>query len=201
MTEVGGLGTRLATYRKRLGFGSTRALSARTGGRISESVLQNIESGRKLDLSVSQLLEISRALGISPLLLLAPLETPFATLDLHGISEDLRCMTAAQFDAWVRGTGEVTAGRAPALMLRFEIDQIRALVRELEDWHMADQARHRNQLTDAATHERRPYSNLEALAQTQREARIDQLCDDVTDRVDLTWVRRPWRETSSDASR
>lgn len=199
MTERGGLGNRLARYRKRLGFDSTRALSARTGGRISESVLQNIESGRKPDPSVSQLLEISRALGISPLLLLAPLETPFATLDLTGLSEDLRSMTAAQFDSWVRGTGPVTAGRAPTLLLRFEIDQIRTLVRELEDWHTAEQARHRNQLTDAATHERSPYSGVEALAQAQREARIDQLCDDLTNQVDLSWVRRPWRDTGSGA--
>src|SRR4051812_10846504 len=66
MTDRDGLGRRLARYRKRLGFDSTRVLAARTGGRVSEAVLQNIESGRKPDLSVAQLLEISRALGISP---------------------------------------------------------------------------------------------------------------------------------------
>jgi transcriptional regulator with XRE-family HTH domain len=76
----------------------SRNLAARTGGRVSEAVLQNIESGRKADITVAQLLEISRALGISPLLLLAPLETPLAHIDLAGIGEELRSMTATEFD-------------------------------------------------------------------------------------------------------
>lgn len=193
MTEAEGFGRRLARYRKRLGFDSAHALAARTGGRVSEAVLQNIESGRKPDPSVAQLLEISHALGISPLLLLAPLETPHATLDLVGIGEELRSMTAAQFDAWARGTEAVTAGRAPALLLRWEIDQIRALIRELDDWHTADQARRREELVDTTTHRRTRYSDTDALAQQQREARIDQLYADVADQVDLSWAHRPWR--------
>lgn len=200
MTEIEGLGRRLANYRKRLGFDSTHALAARTGGRVSEAVLQNIECGRKPDPSVAQVLEISRALGISPLLLLAPLETPHATLDLAGIGEDLRKMTASQFDAWVRGTEPVTAGRAPGLLLRWEIDQIRALIRELDDWQTADQARRRDELVDGKTHERTRYTDLDALAQQQREARIDQLCDDLSDHVDVGWAYRPWRSEKSQRS-
>lgn len=199
MTEVSGLGRRLAGYRKRLGFDSARALAARTGGRVSEAVLQNIESGRKADLLVSQLLEISRALGISPLLLLAPLETPLASLDIAGVGDELRSMTATQFDAWVRGTSPVIAGRASALLLRWEVDQIRALVNELDDWHAADQARGRKELTDATTHRRTAFSDLDALRQQQREARIDQLCNDLAEHVDLSWVRRPWRESTNGA--
>lgn len=163
---------------------------------MSEAVLQNIESGRKQDVTVAQLLEISRALGISPLLLLAPLETPHAPLDLTGVGEDLRSMTAAEFDVWVRGTAPVRAGRAPALLLRWEIDQIRALVRELEDWHSVDQALRRDELVDAATHQRRPAADMDLLAQQQREVRIDRLCRDLADYVDLNWVHRPWRAKS-----
>lgn len=194
MTESEGLGRRLARYRKRLGFESTRVLADRTDGRVSESVLQNIESGRKADLSVVQLLEISRALGISPLLLLAPLERPMAPLDLAGLGDDLRSMTAAQFDTWVRGTGPVTAGRAPALLLRWQVDQIRALVRELDDWRSADQDRQRNELVDRATHQHSPFSDIDLLAQLQRQTRIDQLCAELAEHVDLRWVDRPWRE-------
>jgi hypothetical protein len=31
------------------------------------------------------------------------------------------------------------------------------------------------------------------MEQQQREARIDQLCDNLTDTVDLSWAHRPWR--------
>src|SRR5579875_3833696 len=123
MTESGGgLGKRLARYRKQLGFDSAQALSARTSGRVSTSVLQNIESGRKQDISVAQLLEISRALGISPLLLLAPLESPTAPLDLAGVGPELLRMTAIEFDEWVRGSTPATSGRAAALEARWRVD-------------------------------------------------------------------------------
>lgn len=192
MTEVVGLGARLARYRRRLGFHSTAALAAHTGGRVSEAVLQNIESGRKADISVAQLLEISWALGISPLLLLAPLDSPNAHLDLAGIGDGLSAMTSAAFDAWVRGTGPVTIGRAPALLLRAEIDQVRALVRELNDWHSAELARRHHELMDATTHHSSAFTDADRLAHLQRQQRIDQLCDDLADRTDLTWVDRPW---------
>jgi len=163
---------------------------------VSEAVLQNIESGRKLDISVAQLLEISWALGISPLLLLAPLESPHQTLDLAGIGDSLRAMTSADFDAWVRGTAPITVGRAPALLLRAEIDQVRTLVTELNDWHAADGARRQRELLDGTTHLASPFTDLDLLAQQQRQARIDRLCEDLADRVDLTWALRPWQSES-----
>lgn len=164
---------------------------------MSEAMLQNIESGRKADISVAQLLEISWALGISPLLLLAPLDSPHATLDLAGLGDALRAMTSADFDAWVRGTTPITVGRAPALLLRAEIEQIRALVTELNDWQTAEAARRRHELVDVTTHRTTAVTETDLLAQQQRQTRIDHLCDDLAEQVDLTWVHRPWHSTRS----
>src|SRR4051812_16260332 len=110
-------------------------------------------------------------------------------MDLAGVGEELRSMTATEFDGWVRGTEPVTAGRAPALLLRWEVEQIRALVRELTDWQTADQARRRNELVDTRTHRRSPVTDLDRLSQQQREQRIDRLCNDLAEQVDLTWVQ------------
>jgi hypothetical protein len=138
---------------------------------------------------------VSRALGVSPLLLLAPLETPFAPLDLAGLGAELSGMSAIDFDDWVRGTSPVTGGRAPALLLRWQVDQIRGLVNELRDWQHAEDAHHREALIDPATHVRSTFTDLDQLAQRQREARIDQLCENLAGTVDLDWVRRPWLES------
>lgn len=194
MTEV--FGRRLARIRRWLGFGSTGALAAATDGRVSQAVLQNIESGRKPDLSVAQLLEISRALGISPLLLLAPLETPTATLDLAGLGEQLTSMTAIEFDEWVRGTAPTSVGRATALHMRWHAEQVRRLVTELRDWQATDHAQRRDQIIDATTHQQSPFTNLDQLAQQQRQQRIDLLYTTLADTTDLTWVRRPWHDSS-----
>lgn len=194
------LGKRLARYRKQLGFDSTQALAARTGGRVSASVLQNIESGRKQDISVAQLLEVSRALGISPLLLLAPLETPTALLDLAGLGDDLRGMTAIEFDEWVRGTNPPTQGRTAALAARWRVDLVRLLIEELRDWRRADETERRASLLDPKTHLRSPFTELDALAQRQREQRIDRLCADLGFDDDPAWVERPWRDSTPEQS-
>lgn len=195
MTEKpDGIGKRLARYRKQLGFDSTQALAARTKGRVSASVLQNIESGRKQDISVAQLLEVSKALGISPLLLLAPLETPTAHLDLAGLGEDLQGMTAIEFDEWVRGTNPPTHGRVAALAARWRVDLVRLLVQELRDWRNADAAERRASMVDPATHLRSPFTDLDSLAQRQREERIDRLCSELGYSHDPDWVHRPWRD-------
>jgi hypothetical protein len=68
------------------------------------AVLENIESGRKADLSVSQLLNIARGLGVPPSMLLAPMATPDAELDLPNLSAHFEQMTPAEFDCWFSAT-------------------------------------------------------------------------------------------------
>ncbi|TFB93190.1 helix-turn-helix transcriptional regulator [Cryobacterium sp. HLT2-28] len=96
------LGGRIAAFRKARGFSSTDQLAAAIGeGKMSGPVLRNIESGRKGDLSVSQLLNIAWALKVSPLLLLAPLGRPADPLDLPNLVSSLQRTSIAEFDKWV----------------------------------------------------------------------------------------------------
>jgi hypothetical protein len=67
-------------------------------------VLENIESGRKTDVAVSQLLNIARGLTVPLSYLLAPIGTPEAPVDLPNLSDDLREMTVAEFDCWLSAT-------------------------------------------------------------------------------------------------
>lgn len=101
MTTAQGIGRRIRATRKHRGFATAKQLAdAIPGERISESVLQNIEAGRKSDLSVSQLLNIAMGLRVSPLILLAPLGRPDSPLDLPNLSEAFAKMSVAEFDAW-----------------------------------------------------------------------------------------------------
>ncbi|AYG03869.1 helix-turn-helix domain-containing protein [Gryllotalpicola protaetiae] len=96
-----GIGTRIKLARRERGFRTTRELAeAVPDGNVSPAVLENIESGRKADISVSQLLNIARALDVPPSLLLAPVARPEALLDLPNLSADFNGMTSAEFDSW-----------------------------------------------------------------------------------------------------
>ena len=59
------IGKRIADYRKFGKIGTAADLAARIPNpKVTASVIQNIESGRKADLSVSQLLDIAMGLGV-----------------------------------------------------------------------------------------------------------------------------------------
>jgi len=104
---AGSLGARIQAARKQRGFRTTRDLAqAINVGNVSESIIENIEAGRKVNVDISQLLNIAKALSVSPSFLLAPLGTPDAKVDLPNLSKDLSAMTALEFDAWAMGTNE-----------------------------------------------------------------------------------------------
>lgn len=73
------------------------------GGSLSEAMIQNIEAGRKENLTVSQFLNIAYALKIAPGFLLAPMGHPNERLDLPGLSDDLSKLSVVEFDAWLAG--------------------------------------------------------------------------------------------------
>jgi hypothetical protein len=106
------------------------------GSRLTESILENIESGRKADLNISQLLNIARALRVPPIFLLSPITSPDARLDLPNLSDDVAAMTAAEFDSWLAAvpSSSYTSGNPDE---RVEVDQLNAfrerqtLLREL----------------------------------------------------------------------
>jgi hypothetical protein len=98
------VGARIAALRKARGFASAKALAdAIPGDSITDSILRNIEAGRKNDLAVAQLLNLAWALRVSPIFILAPLGSPDAQLDLPNIIPELRNLTTAEFDAWASG--------------------------------------------------------------------------------------------------
>lgn len=99
-----GIGARIQAARKQRGMRHAHDLAdAIPGGSITEAMIQNIEAGRKENLTVSQLLNIAYALKIAPGFLLAPMGKPNELLDLPGLSEDLSQLTVVEFDAWVAG--------------------------------------------------------------------------------------------------
>ena len=103
--KTSGIGQRIKEVRRRRGYRSTTELAERIpGGNVTAAVLENIESGRKADLSVSQLLNIARALRIPPAYLLADITTPTSSLDLPNLSDDFAQMSAGEFEAWFSGT-------------------------------------------------------------------------------------------------
>jgi hypothetical protein len=73
------------------------------GGVVKESTIQNVEAGRKAELTISQLLNIALALRLPPGYLLAPMGNPHGRLDLPNLSDDFMSMTVAEFDAWISG--------------------------------------------------------------------------------------------------
>lgn len=99
------IGTRIRLARRERGYRTTAELAnAIPGGNVTEAILENIESGRKADISVSQLLNIARGLNVPVSMLLAPIGTPGAELDLPNLSDDFTGMTAAEFDSWLSAT-------------------------------------------------------------------------------------------------
>ena len=124
------LGGRIKLARRQRGFRTTRELAdAIPGGNVTSAVLENIESGRKADISVSQLLNIARALGVPASFLLAPLGSPNALLDLPNLSDDFAGMTAAEFDCWLSAT-PASSYRPRLAAERADIDTLNTL-REL----------------------------------------------------------------------
>jgi transcriptional regulator with XRE-family HTH domain len=107
---------------------------------ITESIIENIEAGRKVDLPLSQLFNIAYALQVPPTYLLVPLDGSPANLDLPNLSPELASMSPLQFDAWLSGIGTGAfrsptaadhASRAELQTLR-ELDSLRREQRRIQ---------------------------------------------------------------------
>lgn len=124
------IGARIKAARKERGFRTTRDLAdAIPGGNITQAILENIESGRKADISITQLLNVARGLGVPISMLLAPIGTPDAELDLPNLSDAFTGMTAAEFDCWLSAT-PASSYRPRVAAERVDIDILTSL-REL----------------------------------------------------------------------
>ncbi len=104
MTDFGSaatVGGRIQALRRARGLRTAKDLADAIGGSITESIIENIEMGRKSTLDVSQLLNIAMALQVPPSFLLAPMNDPLGTLDLPNLSSAFDGMTAIEFDSWL----------------------------------------------------------------------------------------------------
>ena len=96
------LGARIRAARRARGMRTSRELAESiVGGTLTESIIENIEAGRKVVLDVSQLLNIAMALRVPLSYLLAPLGEPERPLDLPNLSQAFEGMTAIEFDSWL----------------------------------------------------------------------------------------------------
>lgn len=125
MTEkfTAAFGKRVKRMRRAAGYRSTSDLAEMIRNpAITGSVLQNIESGRKAEVSVVHLLEIARALEVTPIVLLADFTAPDENLSIDGLGPNFSRMTAAGFDAWLQGRNEWP--RDPQIGLPEEVNQL-----------------------------------------------------------------------------
>lgn len=81
------IGARIKRYRGNI---TAEDLAQRIGNpRITRSVIANIESGRKPDPTITQLIEIASALRVPLAALVVDVEAPFSPIDLKNVSVSL----------------------------------------------------------------------------------------------------------------
>lgn len=102
------IGDRLAHYRRLAGL-SAQQLSDKTGGKISRGVIANIESGRRDDMTVRELLDLCFVLQVPPVAMAFDLQEPYGRVELAG-EDDLH---ASALINWFNAEPE-TASRGRA---------------------------------------------------------------------------------------
>jgi hypothetical protein len=116
--------------RRARGYRTTSDLAAAIdSGKLTEAVLENIEAGRKADLSISQVLNIAMTLKVPVSYLLAPLTRPDDPIDLPNLSTAFSGMTAGEFDSWLAAipTANYRADLAAERNDRAELQALREL--------------------------------------------------------------------------
>lgn len=154
MAEFGtedSVGARIKAARRARGYASIPALAAAIEpAEPSAAILANIESGRKVDLNIVQLLNVAMALKVPLSYLLAPMRRPDDQVDLPGLSQAFEGMTASEFDAWLaavpdadyRGAiADERNDRAELQALR-EVEALRREERRLRAWMTVEQGTH-----------------------------------------------------------
>jgi transcriptional regulator with XRE-family HTH domain len=87
--EKSPLARRLTKYRKAAGFASPDQLAQSIGNpSVTKSVIVNLEQDRKTDMTVTQLLLLSKALDIPALALISDCDEPFGRPDIPGFEEN-----------------------------------------------------------------------------------------------------------------
>jgi transcriptional regulator with XRE-family HTH domain len=130
------IGARIAFYRKLNGW-SMSELSTRTSGRIKSPVIANIESGRKVDISVDQLMTFASALQMSPTALLFDIRQPASQSGVRIINDDgdMTELTTVGAIRWLAGQLDELAEDAPVPPSRTSTSEILNLYQNLDAAH------------------------------------------------------------------
>lgn len=95
-------GARVRRLRRAAGFSSREAYAAAINNpAVSAAVIKNIEAGRKADISVVHLFELSYPLGVSPLVLLLDFARPNDLAQIQGLGPNFEEATIRDIDEWV----------------------------------------------------------------------------------------------------
>lgn len=135
------IGARVARYRKMAGL-SARELSDKLGGEMSRGVIANIESGRKTDVTVDQLMALAWALDVPPVVLALPVEEPNRMIAVTAGTDSIQAVRSSNLVDWFMAKQYVTPlrdatgpgrGYAQSLLIAIEEYEItRNLVRRRE---------------------------------------------------------------------
>lgn len=190
MTETPeGIGKRIAHYRRAIGITAKELAIAVDSERVTEAIIQNIESGRKTDLAVSQLLSIARGLEVSPVLLLASMDRPFDALDLVGLSPAVAKLSNEALDAWISATGSETVDNLSyrGLITQTARADLRKLLKDYNDWVIFEEhfETYKSEFSPADIED-------EIALHKAREVRIKALCARVSEVFDVSWAKGPW---------
>lgn len=135
------LGDRLAAYRKLAGI-SAQALADAAGAGMSRAVVTNIETNRKTDVTVSQLMALANALSMPPMALMVDLTNPDGPSDIEPVAETL---TNFDLPSWIVGEHIIVRDSD---QIAFENDAQRHATARLSGWkrlRVAEFRAHRTQ--------------------------------------------------------
>jgi transcriptional regulator with XRE-family HTH domain len=186
------IGRRIAKYRRIAGIDTAKELAARIGSeKITASVIQNIESGRKADLSVSQLLNISRGLEVSPVQLLASIDRPFDRVDLIGLSPSMAAMTGLELDSWISASDLETTSTLTyhSIIQQIARRDLRKLLKWYDEWESFESGFEETIVEEKLTEAEQ---EKERAVHKANEARIGALYARLSEVIDVSWAKGPW---------
>lgn len=126
-------GKRLAAVRASRGYTAAQLAEMSPAEGITKTVITNLESGRKRDLTTTELVQLASALNVSPLELIVEVERPWDVVEIPGLNEPFSGLTNVEYAR----RASITSGhggfdpaiselanlliRAEAALVRFEV--------------------------------------------------------------------------------
>ena len=108
-----GIGKRVVKYRKLAGI-SARELSERIGGELSRGVIANIESGRKTDVTIDQLVALAWALDVPPVVLALPVDEPLKFVQMFQGPKVAQAIRSSSAVSWFNADANASRFNSPA---------------------------------------------------------------------------------------